>query len=95
MPTTDLDKEKTKSDYNCMNCMSEEDDDNCQCTGFFPITMKSVWFEKEDYRDNLIQISSMCRETEITNFINSLDDLNELFVKINPHLNQLLEHAYT
>ena len=52
-------------------------------------------FEKEKYRDLLIQISLLCRETEITTFVNSLDDLNELFVRINPNLNLLFEKAFT
>ena len=68
---------------------------DCQCEGYFPITQKSVHFTKEKYRDILIQISLLCRETEITMFVNSLDDLNELFNKINPNLNMLFEKAFT
>ena len=72
-----------------------KDHSDCQCKGYFPIALKSVHFAKEKYRDLLIQISLLCRETDITMFVNSLDDLNELFVKINPKLNMFFESAFT
>ena len=49
---------------------------------------------KEKHRDILIQISLLCRETEITTFVNSLDDLNELFTKVSPMLDKFFSQAY-
>ena len=56
-----------------------ESDEICFCKGFAPVSHKSVHFTGKKYRSILIDISLLCQETDITSFVNSLDDMNKLF----------------
>ena len=57
------------------------------------MTHKSVHFQSEKIRDIFIKILQMCQETEITSFVNSLDDMNRLFKSSNPTLNEFFENS--
>ena len=70
-----------------------EDRPECNCKGFYSVSIKSVHFQNEMYRDNLIKISLFCRETDITNFVNSLDDMSKLMKSFNPTLNEFFENS--
>ena len=51
-------------------------------------------WQKEKYREVLIQLSLLCRETEITTFVKTLDDLNMLFKKVTPILHRFFDQAF-
>ena len=57
--------------------------------------MKSVHFKSTKYRDMLIKLSLMCQETELTCFVDSIDDLEILLVQANPISTSLLDKAFT
>ena len=74
---------------------SQELVQKCNCRGFLSVAMKSVYFSSVKYRDMLIKISLQCRETDITSFVNSLDDMSKLFTTFNPTLNEYFEQCFT
>ena len=41
-----------------------------------------------------MSLALLCPDIDITSFVNSLDDLNELFKKVNPLLNEFFRHAF-
>ena len=41
----------------------------------------------------MIKISLLCRETDVTNFVNSLDDMSKLFKCFNPTLGEFFERS--
>ena len=57
--------------------------------------MKSVHFVSNKYRDILIQLSLLCEETELTCFVDSIDDLEILLINSNPVSHKLFERAFT
>ena len=57
--------------------------------------MKSVHYKSTKYRDILIKMSLLCEETELTSFVDSIDDLEILLIQANPVTNSLLEKAFT
>ena len=57
--------------------------------------MKSVHFYSNKYRDILIKLSLLCEETEITSFVDSIDDLEILLINANPVSVTLFERAFT
>ena len=57
--------------------------------------MKSVHFKSTKYRDILIKLSLLCEETEITGFVDSIDDLEILMSNSNPITKELFEAAFT
>ena len=71
----------------------DEELPKCSCKGFQPMTHKSVHFQSEKIRDIFIKILQMCQETEITSFVNSLDDMSKLFKSSNPTLNEFFENS--
>ena len=71
----------------------EVEEAECSCKGFQPIPQKSVHFSSENVRDILIKILVMCKETEITSFVNSLDDMSRLFERSNPTLNEFFAES--
>ena len=58
------------------------------------MSIKSVHFESDKYRDILIKLSLFCKETELTSFVDSIDDLNILLNNSNPILNEFFEHSF-
>jgi hypothetical protein len=70
---------------------SEQKPDPCECKGFFTISQKSVHFSSEEIRDSLIALAMLCRESDITNFVNSLADVSILFKKFNPTLGDFFD----
>ena len=56
--------------------------------------MKSVHFQNTKYRDNLIKLSLLCEETELTCFVDSIDDLEILLIQANPVTKSLLDRAF-
>ena len=86
-------KEKTKSRFE--SCFGDEFDDACSCKDFAPVCMKSVHYKSTKYRDILIKMSLLCEETELTSFVDSIDDLEILLIQANPVTNSLLEKAFT
>ena len=54
---------------------------------------KSVHYQSEKIRDIFIKILQMCQETEITSFVNSLDDMSRLFKSSNPTCNEFFEKS--
>ena len=71
----------------------DEEKIKCSCKGFQPLPQKSVHFQSEKLRDIFIKILLMCKETEITSFVNSLDDMSRLFKSSNPTLNDFFENS--
>lgn len=57
--------------------------------------MKSVHFKSTKYRDIMIKLSLLCEETEITGFVDSIDDLEILMQNSNPITKELFEAAFT
>ena len=55
--------------------------------------LKSTNFNDETVRNILIKISLFCLETEIGNFVNVIDDLDELFNRFSPELEELFDTA--
>ena len=96
MPTADTEIDKKNPNYNCHLCLKNEQskDEQCFCKGFFSLSLKSVHFLSDRYRDLLIKISLQCRETELTSFVDSTDDLDILLSNNNPILNELFENAF-
>ena len=43
------------------------------------------------FRNDLIKISLFCRETEITNFVHVINDLDALYKRYSPELEDLFE----
>ena len=43
------------------------------------MALKTVHYTNEKFRDCLIRIAVLCRETEICTFVNAFDDLEALF----------------
>lgn len=64
-----------------------------KCKGFKPVTLKSVYFTNEKYRDNLIQIALRCKETEISVFVNAYEDFNELFNRPSSSVKEFFQQA--
>ena len=54
------------------------------CRGFKSIMLKSVAYSNEKFRDELIKISLHCKETEISSFVNTFDDMEALFKRSSP-----------
>ena len=50
-------------------------------------------FSSEEIRDHLIALSMLCRESDITNFVNSLADVTILFQKFNPTLGDFFDQT--
>jgi len=46
------------------------------------------------YRDLLMKISILCQETEINTFVDSLDDVDNLFQSANPIVSEFFEHSF-
>ena len=59
--------------------------------------LKSVQFAKnnigENTRDKLIKIALFCSETEISNFIGTVDDMQDLFNPFTPDVRALFDFA--
>ena len=109
MPIDDI-KERSQddADINCQVCLGlkvEErrlvcskranSDEICTCKGFSSISHKSVHYSSEKYRDMLIEISLFCKETDITSFVNSLDDMSRLFQNFNLTVNKFFGQCFT
>ena len=80
---------------NRLNCFSEKQDLECSCKEFASVRMKSVHFHSNKYRDILIKLSLLCKETEITSFVDSIDDLEILLINANPVSVTLFERSFT
>lgn len=104
MPTVDI---KPKLDLpvsavkaGCSSCKQQIDKvkntEECQgCKGFMSIMHKSVYYEDERFRDILIQIANMCKETDITNLFFTLNDMGEMFCKATPIMAEFFENCYS
>ena len=57
------------------------------------MTRKSVYYSNGKFRDSLIQILTLCAETEIRSFINVFDELKELFDRLSPAVHEFLKNA--
>ena len=55
--------------------------------------LKSVSYTDEKMRNVLIKISLLCAETEIGSFMNVFDDLEALFDRYSPDLQDLFKKA--
>ena len=47
----------------------------------------------ENCRDKLVRISLLCSETDISNFIDTVDDMQELFTRFSPDIKALFASA--
>ena len=47
----------------------------------------------ENTRDKLIRIALLCSETDISDFIDTVDDMQELFSKFSPDVKALFDSA--
>ena len=48
--------------------------------------LKSVTYENDKFRDELIKIAMFCGETELTSFVRSFSDAAALFSKLSPEV---------
>ena len=48
------------------------------------MTLKSVLYSGNKFRDQLIKLATRCEETEISTFVNSYEDLKALFERYTP-----------
>ena len=62
--------------------------------GYMSILYKSMYFKNTRLRENLIKIASMCDETEITSFVNYIDDIGVLFGSMTPTVVELLNNCF-
>ena len=84
MPTADLIREKKTAV--CETCSGGKKICVSECRGFKSIMLKSVSYTSERIRDELIKIAMFCNETEISCFVNSFDDIQQLFNRFSPHV---------
>ena len=56
--------------------------------------LKSASYTDEKMRNALIRISLLCLETEIGNFVNVFEDLEALFERFSPDLQDLFDTAH-
>ena len=92
MPTIDLKSDPFRTanpnQAGCEECLEAKKDQNelCDCKGYKSVLHKSVYYENLSYRDVLIDISLMCKETDITSLVFTLDDMEKLFESVDGHL---------
>ena len=55
---------------------------------------KSMYFKNTRFRENLIKISSMCGETELSSFVNNIEDIEVLFNSTTPNVLELLDNCF-
>ena len=58
------------------------------------MTRKSINFKNARFRESLIEISVMCEDNSIHDFVQNLDDINVFFRSMSPIDNMLLQNAF-
>ena len=105
MPIIDLKNDPYRSvnpnRAGCVQCLEEkidikkEPNDQCECKGYKSVLHKSIYFENLNFRNALIDISLMCKETDITSLVFTLDDMEMLFESVDQHLTTFFKYCFT
>lgn len=62
--------------------------------GFKSVRQKSIHFPRSRFRENLIEISMLCQENSITDFVVNLADLEILFESMSPATLEFFDNAF-
>ena len=63
-------------------------------SGYMPILNKAMYFKNTRFRENLIRISALCGETQITSFVNAIEDIEVLFNNLTPNVADFLDNCF-
>ena len=62
--------------------------------GVKSVLQRSVWLRNKSFKENLMQITALCDETEITSYVQNLDDLREIIKLITPITKEFFNNCF-
>ena len=62
--------------------------------GFKPVQKKCLHFRSARFRESLMEIAMLCQETDVSNFVENLEDIQILFTSMSPAIVEFFENGY-